>query len=816
VSSSEFHANLKAKGSGAKDWTNSWTNIEYLGGGKFAATISVGHKVFKDREDGQWKRRKVRDERSVNDCILVQSARCCVEVHPYYAKFFDVNHEEVRLHEERWVVQRLFKGSNNWRDVDAYNPVLSVEDSENDVTVTISYTTDYGSLTVKYIQKDGLSLKHEIIFTNTSGGIETFRVLQRWAGIVGDRCNSKNFPLDTSEPFLAFHRADESPASFTIVENLHTMIFNSDGSKMTEKCLLGPVKIERHAQGMKADFIYGNWILAKDENLAIDPDTATLNNPTQDGGIIFDSPNYSRNYTGTSFSIGAAGGNIYRGYVEWDVTGISDSAEITDTVFKYEGYTRNIDCHIHEMLGTRPSTSSDSAVYSQAGSGTVYADPVGFPIPGKTRSADLGATADAELEASLVTPNWFAIGMQSDNEGTAAISSIRAEEYAATPDPTLYVEYTVSVVVPTVTTQAADDLGIGVGTLNGNITATGGENADERGFDWDYDTGVPYAYEETDLGDFGVGAFEEALSGLTEGNTVYFRGKANNSAGWGYGGEESFVVRKAIEKSASGAVGLVGATGRALVAERLGSGAIEAVGVLSRSFIGVRSGAGSLGVAATGELLRAFFRLASGTIGMIGTTARGLVITRSASSAIGITGNSARSWVGVRAAAGSLGVAAAGELFRAFFRLASAAMGLVGSTARAVVFTRSALGAMTAQAATTRVYDGLRLAAASISTAATSGRDLMIMRAQSASMGLAATSGRIYAGIRGIAASVGVAANGWFLSPIIGGIVRLRFAGKTALLELASKEAKLNLSLKNGALELADKIKRLMFGRKEN
>ncbi|GAI99343.1 unnamed protein product, partial [marine sediment metagenome] len=94
-----------------------------------------------------------------------------------------------------------------------------------------------------------------------------------------------------------------------------------------------------------------------------------------------------------------------------------------------------------------------------------------------------------------------------------------------------------TILPPTVTTQAADNIGIGAGTLHDTITATGGENASERGFDYDYDSGVPYASSWTETNSYGVGPFEKALSGLTQGVTVYFRAKAQNPGGWGYGGE---------------------------------------------------------------------------------------------------------------------------------------------------------------------------------------------------------------------------------------------------------------------------------------
>lgn len=75
-------------------------------------------------------------------------------------------------------------------------------------------------------------------------------------------------------------------------------------------------------------------------------------------------------------------------------------------------------------------------------------------------------------------------------------------------------------------------------TLNGNVTATGGENADERGFDYSYRSGI-YDYSWTEVGSFGTGAFSKQLTGLEFDRTLYFRAKAHNSAGWGYGSQES-------------------------------------------------------------------------------------------------------------------------------------------------------------------------------------------------------------------------------------------------------------------------------------
>jgi hypothetical protein len=76
-------------------------------------------------------------------------------------------------------------------------------------------------------------------------------------------------------------------------------------------------------------------------------------------------------------------------------------------------------------------------------------------------------------------------------------------------------------------------------TLNGTITNTGGENCNYRGFEWGYATGY-YPYSWTENGSFGTGSFSHQITGLDLSKTVYFRSKAHNTAGWGYGTEKSF------------------------------------------------------------------------------------------------------------------------------------------------------------------------------------------------------------------------------------------------------------------------------------
>jgi hypothetical protein len=77
-------------------------------------------------------------------------------------------------------------------------------------------------------------------------------------------------------------------------------------------------------------------------------------------------------------------------------------------------------------------------------------------------------------------------------------------------------------------------------TLNGEIATTGGINCDERGFDWGESSGNLDQHPTTEKGTFGTGSFSLVITGLESNKTYYFKAKAHNSIGWGYGLEKSF------------------------------------------------------------------------------------------------------------------------------------------------------------------------------------------------------------------------------------------------------------------------------------
>ena len=105
---------------------------------------------------------------------------------------------------------------------------------------------------------------------------------------------------------------------------------------------------------------------------------------------------------------------------------------------------------------------------------------------------------------------------------------------------------------PTMETRHADVANINV-TLNGIITVTGGGTCSERGFVWDTvirgDPGntapgaSTYTNSWTEVGAFGIGAFDHDVTGLTELTLYYFRACAENNDGtWAYGEEREFFI----------------------------------------------------------------------------------------------------------------------------------------------------------------------------------------------------------------------------------------------------------------------------------
>jgi hypothetical protein len=94
-------------------------------------------------------------------------------------------------------------------------------------------------------------------------------------------------------------------------------------------------------------------------------------------------------------------------------------------------------------------------------------------------------------------------------------------------------------VAPTVVANPATDVTYTSGTLQGEITKTGNNDASVRGFEWGFSTGN-YTQSWNETGTYGVGTFSHTVGNLTPGTCVFYMAFAINTIGRGNSTEMTF------------------------------------------------------------------------------------------------------------------------------------------------------------------------------------------------------------------------------------------------------------------------------------
>lgn len=115
----------------------------------------------------------------------------------------------------------------------------------------------------------------------------------------------------------------------------------------------------------------------------------------------------------------------------------------------------------------------------------------------------------------------------SENSATASVTTDPIEVPTLVADPT------------------SSNIGSTTATLGGEVTDTGGATVEERGVFWSTSSGFTPPGEGTkvdETGSFGTESFTVDVTSLPTGSTIYFRSYAENSAGFGFSGNQGSIL----------------------------------------------------------------------------------------------------------------------------------------------------------------------------------------------------------------------------------------------------------------------------------
>jgi hypothetical protein len=355
-------------------------------------------------------------------------------------------------------------------------------------------------------------------------------------------------PENTRVSFRHILSSDKVPfeAQFKIAgKSLTTRAFDDEDELELETSLVSGILTEKLSE--VKDKQTGEIRPAKGE-IRIDP-TWQVGASTDD---CYMEPGYWSTILG-SFSVGYGGGSSdYRSAARFLNITIPPGATITLAnlilTAKVASSSTGVKTRIRAEANITPLTFSTQLDFNARVWTTAYAywDNIAAWSVNEESADTISPDCKACIQEVINLPGWasgnnVAIYWEDlQRRGTAGnVREAYSYDGSAAKAPKLYIEY-ISVVAPTVQTDAADNMAYTTATLHGQVTDDGDDTIITRGFEWDTDSGAPYANDWHEDGSFGVATFEHGLTLLDSNKTYYFRAYATNSQGTSYGGELSF------------------------------------------------------------------------------------------------------------------------------------------------------------------------------------------------------------------------------------------------------------------------------------
>ena len=257
----------------------------------------------------------------------------------------------------------------------------------------------------------------------------------------------------------------------------------------------------------------------------------------------------------TQIIVGRSGSSVkrYGMSIRWTGINIADGMTVTTAYTTMDGFTTDaggddIAADIHFEDNNNPAVITTLADYN--GRDRTTAGYSNYSIGAITADAPWQSPSLVTALQEVIDDNagtgdaitLFIEDLDDDSVSDGSYRSFASLEHSTFEPPNIYIEYSAGgPAAPTVTTNAAQSVEETTATLSGNVT--GSDNATQYHFNWDTDTGAPYASNwSSGVGDY-TGEFTHGITGLTPGETIYYYASANNSGGTGNGTEVTFLTK---------------------------------------------------------------------------------------------------------------------------------------------------------------------------------------------------------------------------------------------------------------------------------
>lgn len=362
-------------------------------------TVFTSSPEFTKSADGGWVNYAFTD---YGDYYAVQHPWWSVAFYDYYTMVYDETFTEVKIYDDRWVVEYLNK-RGRWTDAGFWNVAMAYEVVGDGIKLTRSGDTDIGQRQETYYFRNGSPCKIEI--KQTCDQAQTIRFVWKPSGIVADT-ERQIVPgeYDKHAGKVSGLNYYDSVGDFVSTLRWYDELDICDS--------ITPV-VEAGVQGRKATITFGDFASDAGDTIVLDPDTfypdPHVEITTVDGRVMRDvRPGTDtwvniRNGAGTTsndddttlslLNYECEGGGsdwefFQRSVVLFDTSGLPDDCTVTDAVLSIFGKAKA------DAIGIAPASN----VYSS--------DPASNTA---LIAADYGCLGTEDLATEIAYADWSVV-----------------------------------------------------------------------------------------------------------------------------------------------------------------------------------------------------------------------------------------------------------------------------------------------------------------------------------------------------------------------------------------------------------------------